>query len=103
MVDKEINTPCLFGGVGRQLSDTDGESLVTKRMDTGKSEDTTIDQWMKTHSVQDMEAIVTELATEGEDVKEMAEVVHELEEMAEEEHEWEREQLVKGKGEAHTS
>ena len=100
MDDKSINMPCLFRGISRQLSDADGESLVTRRMDTRRSTDTTIDQWMKTHTVQDMEDLVAELAAHGEDVKDMAKVVHDLEEMIEEEQEWEQEHAVKGKNEA---
>lgn len=76
--------------------------MVTRRMDTKNGRDTTIDQWMKTHTLQDMEDLVTELSSDGEDVKEMAKVVHEFEEMVEEEHEWEREHVVKGKNGGHS-
>ena len=56
--------------------------MVTRRMNTRKSEQATIEDWLKKHTLQDMEEIVTELAANGEDVKEMSKVVHELEEIA---------------------
>ena len=71
--------------------------MVTRRMDTERNGGTTIDHWMKTHTIQDMEDLVDELAAHGEDVKDMAKVVHDLEEMVEEEQDWERIQSVKGK------
>ena len=72
-------------------------------MNTRKSEQATIEDWLKKHTLQDMEEIVTELAANGEDVKEMSKVVHELEEIAEEEHEWERQHGTKLKVDGNTA
>ena len=36
-------------------------------------------KWMKTHTIEDMKALVCELSEEGKDVSEMVEVVNELE------------------------
>ncbi len=69
--------------------------MVTRRMNTRNTEQATIEDWLRKHTLQDMEEIVTELATRGEDVKDMSKVVHELEEIAEEEHEWERQHGTK--------
>ena len=77
--------------------------MVTRRMSMRNGRDTRIDDWLKTHTLQDMEEIVTELASDGENVSDMSKVVHELEEMAEEEHEWEQQGLAKPRNEGQTA
>jgi len=72
-------------------------------MDTKKSEQATIEEWLREHTLQDMEEIVTELSARGEDVSDMAKVVHELEDIVEEEHEWEQEHGTKLRAEAETA
>jgi uncharacterized protein (UPF0335 family) len=72
-------------------------------MDTRKSEQATIEEWLKKHTLQDMEDIVAELSGRGEDVSDMSQVVHELEDIAEEEHEWEQEHGTKLKAEGETA
>jgi len=74
---------------------TDGELLSPGMKHQKKSEQTEIDRWMKAHTIHDMEDIVTELASNGEDVSEMARAVHDLEEMVDEEKEWEQQQIGK--------
>jgi hypothetical protein len=77
--------------------------LATRRLNTKKGEQATIEEWLRKHTVQDMEDIVTELSVRGEDVSDMSKVVHELEDIAEEEHEWEREHGTKLKAEGETA
>ncbi len=77
--------------------------MVTRRMNTRKTEQATIEEWLKKHTLQDMEEIVTELAANGEDVRDMSKVVHELEEIAEEEQEWERQHGTKLKVDSETA
>ncbi len=36
--------------------------MVTRRMNTRKTEQARLEDWMKTHTLQDMEELVTELA-----------------------------------------
>jgi hypothetical protein len=68
-------------------------------MNTRKGEQATIEDWLRNHTLQDMEDIVAELSARGEDVVDMSKVVHELEDIAEEEHEWEQEHGTKLKAE----
>ncbi len=45
---------------------------------------------MKEHTLQDVEDLIAEFSTKGENVTELSRVVHELEVLVDEEHEWER-------------
>jgi len=69
--------------------------LVTRRMNTRKGEQATIEDWLRKHTLQDMEDIVAELSARGEDVVDMSKVVHELEDIAEEEQEWEQQHMTR--------
>lgn len=68
-----------------------------------RGRDTKIDEWMKEHTVRDMEDLVAELAAKGEDVAAVSSTVHEFEEMVEEEHDWEQRSLAKARSEERTA
>jgi len=72
-------------------------------MNMKNGEQATIEEWLRKHTLQDMEDIVAELSARGEDVTGMSQVVHELEGIAEEEHEWEREHSTKLKADSETA
>ncbi len=71
----------------------DGEPVVSKGRGKKSRKGDDIEDWMRTHSIRDMEEIVTELATRGENVNEMAKAVHTFEDMVEEEKEWEQKNI----------
>lgn len=62
-----------------------------------------VEKWLRTHTVEDLEDLVSELSSRGEDVAELSKVVHELEQMVDEEHEWEQASPEKERGEAQSA
>lgn len=56
---------------------------------------------MRAHTLQDVEDLIAEFSSKGEDVTELSRVVHDLEVLVDEEHEWERQNPEKAKAESH--
>ncbi len=79
---------------------TDGGYLTQRTGHEQKHRNAEVTKWLKTHTVQDLDDLVAELSTRGENVTELSKVVHELEEMVDEEREWEQANPEKERAEA---